>query len=88
MLFRSSIYSKTDGIVAWQCSINDDAPHTENIEVHASHVGMGMNPLALYAIADRLSQNPKAWRKFDVNGARKWFYKVTHGSPQQAVAGL
>ena len=84
----TSLYSKTDGIVAWQCSINDDAPHTENIEVHASHVGMGMNPLALYAIADRLSQNPKAWRKFDVNGARKWFYKVTHGSPQQAVAGL
>jgi hypothetical protein len=28
--------------------------HTENIEVHASHIGMGMNPMALYAIADRL----------------------------------
>ena len=84
----TSIYSKTDGIVAWQCSINPDAPHTENIEVHASHVGMGMNPLALYAVADRLAQDPQAWKKFDVKGARKWFYKVTHHSPLQASASL
>ena len=73
----TSIYSKTDGIVAWQCSLNDDAAHTENIEVQASHVGMGMNPLALYAIADRLRQDPKAWKRFDLKGARKWFYKAT-----------
>ena len=84
----TSIYSKTDGIVAWQCSINPAAPHTENIEVHSSHVGMGMNPLALYAVADRLAQDPKAWQRFDVKGARKWFYKVTHHSPLQASAGL
>ena len=81
----TSIYSKTDGVVAWQCSINKTAPHTENIEVHASHIGMGMNPLALYAIADRLSQDPLKWKRFDVKGARKWFYKVTHQSPLQAV---
>jgi pimeloyl-ACP methyl ester carboxylesterase len=37
----------------------DRHPHTENIEVHASHIGMGMNPLALYAIADRLAQDPE-----------------------------
>ena len=84
----TSIYSKSDGIVAWQCSINADAPHTENIEVHASHVGMGMNPLALYAIADRLAQDPQDWQRFDVKGARKWFYKVTHHSPLQASAAL
>lgn len=84
----TSIYSKTDGIVAWQCSINEAAPHTENIEVHASHVGMGMNPLALYAVADRLAQDPQHWKRFDVKGARKWFYKVTHHSPLQASAAL
>jgi pimeloyl-ACP methyl ester carboxylesterase len=84
----TSIYSKTDGVVAWQCSINEAAPHTENIEVHASHVGMGMNPLALFAIADRLAQDPKRWQKFDVKGARKWFYKVTHHSPLQASARM
>ena len=84
----TSLYSKTDGVVAWQCSLNAKAPHTENIEVHASHVGMGMNPLALYAIADRLAQDPKAWKPFDVKGARRWFYKVTHHSPLQAHAAL
>lgn len=84
----TSIYSKTDGIVAWQCSINPDGPQCENIEVHASHVGMGMNPLALYAIADRLAQDPQRWQRFDVQGARRWFYKVTHQSPLQAAARL
>ena len=56
----TSIYSKTDGVVAWQCSLNEDAPHTENIEIHASHLGLGVNPLALYAVADRLRQDPAA----------------------------
>ena len=84
----TSIFSKTDGVVAWQCSINPAAPHTENIEVHASHVGMGMNPLALYAIADRLAQAPQRWKRFDVKGARKWFYKVTHHSPLQASSSI
>ncbi len=77
----TSIYSKTDGVVAWQCSINPDVPQAENIEVHASHIGMGMNPLALYAIADRLSQDPQAWARFDVKGARRWFFRVTHHAP-------
>jgi len=79
----TSIYSKTDGVVAWQCSLNEGAAHTENIEVHASHIGMGMNPLALFAVADRLAQKPRTWKPFDVQGGRKWFYKITHGSPWQ-----
>ena len=74
----TSIYSKTDGVVAWQCSQNEVAAHTENIEVAASHVGMGMNPMALYAVADRLAQNPADWKRFDLRGARRWFYKQTH----------
>jgi pimeloyl-ACP methyl ester carboxylesterase len=82
----TSIYSKTDGVVAWQCSINPDEPHAENIEVHASHIGMGMNPLALYAIADRLAQDPQRWERFDTRGARRWFYKTTHHSPMQAAS--
>lgn len=80
----TSIFSKTDGVVAWQCSLNPDEPRTENIEVHASHIGMGMNPLALYAIADRLAQDPEHWTRFDLRGARRWFYRMTHLSPMQA----
>ncbi len=61
----TSIYSRTDGVVAWQCSVEQETATSENIEVHASHVGMGMNPTALFAIADRLSQPEGDWKRFD-----------------------
>jgi hypothetical protein len=73
----TSIYSRTDGIVSWQCSLNDELPHTENVQVHASHFGMGMNPLALYVVADRLAQKPGEWQRFHLDGKRKWFFKTT-----------
>jgi pimeloyl-ACP methyl ester carboxylesterase len=82
----TSIYSRTDGIVAWQCSRNDPGPLTENIEVHASHTGMGMNPLALYAVADRLSQAPGRWAPFAAHGARRWFFQTDTTAPS-AVPG-
>jgi pimeloyl-ACP methyl ester carboxylesterase len=72
----TSIYSRSDGIVAWRCSINAPGPLVENIEVPASHVGMGMNPLALYAIGDRLAQPIGAWQPFDVRGARRLFFRT------------
>ncbi len=61
----TSIFSRTDGVVAWQCSVEQESATSENIEVHASHVGMGLNPTALYAIADRLAQPEGAWKRFD-----------------------
>ena len=73
----TSIYSKTDGVVAWQCSLNEDAAHTENIEIHASHLGLGVNPLALYAIADRLRQDPARWQRFDAGAAPSWLVRGT-----------
>ena len=51
-------------------------PLVENIEVPASHVGMGTNPLVLYAVADRLAQPIGQWRRFDVSGARRWFFRT------------
>lgn len=64
----TSIFSRTDGVVAWQCSVEEESDQAENIEVHASHVGMGMNPTALYAIADRLAQPEGNWQRFDRHG--------------------
>ena len=72
----TSIYSRSDGIVSWRCSLNDPGPQVENIEVPASHVGMGTNPLALYAVADRLAQPIGQWRPFDVSGARRLFFRT------------
>src|SRR5258706_677361 len=71
----TSIFSRTDGVVSWPLSKQKEAKHTENIEVVASHVGMGMNPTALYAVADRLAQRPGAWEKFHRLGWRQYFYR-------------
>lgn len=76
----TSIYSRSDGVVSWQCSINEPGPLVENIEVKASHVGMGMNPVALYALADRLAQEPGQWRPFEPRGARSWFFRTHPGA--------
>jgi hypothetical protein len=58
------IYSKTDGIVAWQCCTSVSAPETENVEVHSSHLGYGHNVETLSVIADRLAQPEDGWRPF------------------------
>jgi pimeloyl-ACP methyl ester carboxylesterase len=70
----TSIYSKTDGVVAWQCSVQAPGKQTENIEVTASHLGIGMNPLALYALADRLAQKEGRWKPFSRRGLRGMFF--------------
>lgn len=71
----TSIYSRSDGVVAWQCSLNEAAPHTENIGIHASHLGLGVNPLALYAVADRLRQDPAQWQRFDAQHVPRWLFR-------------
>mgnify|MGYP000845437034 FL=1 len=63
----ASIYSKTDGVVAWQGSIQAPSKNnerTENIEVFASHIGLGVNPSTWWAVANRLSQTHKNWTPF------------------------
>ena len=52
----TAIYSKSDGVVAWQCSLEEEAPNTENVEVFSSHFGLGVNPQVLKVIADRLAK--------------------------------
>ena len=58
------IYSKSDGIVAWQCCTSLPAPETENVEVRSSHLGYGHNVQTLSVIADRLAQPEGRWRPF------------------------
>lgn len=61
----TSIYSRSDGIVAWQaCLQRGGGPRVENIEVDGSHCGLGWNREVLNIVADRLSQRPDTWRPF------------------------
>jgi pimeloyl-ACP methyl ester carboxylesterase len=62
----TSIYSRTDGVVAWPCSLEQVGKQAENIEIlGGSHLGMGTHPAVLYAVADRLAQPEGAWKPFD-----------------------
>jgi pimeloyl-ACP methyl ester carboxylesterase len=65
----TSIFSRTDGIVAWQACLEAKGPFSENVEVRGSHIGLGFNPAALWVIADRLAQPIGRWRPFRPSGA-------------------
>ncbi len=63
----TSIFSRTDGVVAWQTCIQEGMrKDTENIEVFGSHCGLGWNPEVLAVVADRLRQPENAWRRHEV----------------------
>jgi len=54
----TAIYSRSDGIVAWQACIQPGSgKHIDHIEIEGSHVGMGWNPQVLSIIADKLGRS-------------------------------
>jgi hypothetical protein len=60
----TAIYSRTDGVASWQWCLENEGPRAQNIEVYGSHCGLGHNPAALVAIADRLAQPEGEWKPF------------------------
>lgn len=71
----TSIYSKTDGIVSWQGSLQKAGGQTENIRVPASHTGLGVNPLVMYLLANRLQNTPESWAPFEAEGAKRFLFR-------------
>ncbi|MCL4671428.1 MAG: alpha/beta hydrolase [Sphingomonadaceae bacterium] len=70
----TSILTRTDGVVHWRGSVQEPGAQTENIEVIASHCGLGVNPAAIYAIADRLAQQEGTWKPFAASGLASAFF--------------
>lgn len=64
----TSVFSRTDGVTAWQSSIEPEGPLAESVEVPGSHLGLGFNPLVLCILADRLAQPEGSWRPFFRSG--------------------
>jgi hypothetical protein len=52
----TSVYSRLDGIVAWQACVEPETALHQNVEVRCSHVGFGVDPATLWLIADRLAR--------------------------------
>lgn len=65
-LRTTSIYSRSDGVVAWQTCRHDKPSNlVQDIEVDGSHIGMCWNRDVLAAVADRLDQPPGPWRVYE-----------------------
>src|SRR5213595_3071611 len=77
----TSIYSRTDGVVNWRTCLLRPSDTAENIEVHlASHIGLGVNAAALWAVADRLAQSEGQFRQFDRSGP----FAIAYAPPENA----
>jgi pimeloyl-ACP methyl ester carboxylesterase len=60
----TSVYSRFDGVVAWQACIEPETERHQNVEVRCSHLGFGVDPATLWLIADRLAVPPGQHRPF------------------------
>ena len=74
----TAIFSRTDGICAWQGCREEASAMSESIEVESSHCGMGHHPAAVYAVADRLAQPEGEWAPFGRSGWRSLVYPDPH----------
>ncbi len=84
----TSIYSRYDGVVAWQACLDLRSSQAENIAVVGSHLGYGHNPAVIWAIADRLAQPDGEWTPFRPPAAlRPLFPRSNTAREQRASAG-
>jgi pimeloyl-ACP methyl ester carboxylesterase len=79
----TSIYSRYDGIVAWQACLDPPSARAENIAVVSSHLGFGHHPAVIWAIADRLAQPLGQWAPFRAPAALRPLYPPTDSPPQR-----
>ena len=50
------LFSRRDGIVAWQACIDHTSPRAEHVEISSTHLGMGVDPDVWTVVADRLAR--------------------------------
>ncbi len=79
----SSLYTRTDGIVNWRTCLVRESDKAENIEITlASHIGIGVNAAALWAVADRLAQPEGDFHPFDRSGP----FTLAYARPEKVGA--
>lgn len=67
----TSVYSKSDGIIAWQHSLQIETPIAENIEINVGHFGMAVSPIVMKILANRLAQPEGEWEKYSAKPKAK-----------------
>lgn len=61
----TAIYTRDDGIVAWQSCLEQPGERRENIEVRGTHSMLPANIEVLRLVADRLAEPEGAWRTYE-----------------------
>lgn len=77
----TAVYSRRDGIVAWQTCIEPETALHENVEVRCAHLGFGVDPATLWLIADRLAVPPGQLRSFRPPRTLRSLYPDPRGAP-------
>ena len=57
------LFSRQDGIVAWQACIDHATPDAEHIEIFSTHLGMGFDPDVWSIVAARLADRSQLRRR-------------------------
>lgn len=55
----TAIYSRNDGVVAWEACIDPEANSIDHVEVTSSHFGMNLDPDVWITIRDCLARTPR-----------------------------
>ena len=54
------VYTRRDGIVAWEACLDHVSPRVEHVEVFSTHIGMGVDPDVWAVVAHRLALGGRA----------------------------
>ena len=72
----TAVYSRRDGIVAWEACTASESQLHRNVEVRCGHLGFGVDPATLWVVADRLATPPGRQDRFVPPTALRLLYPV------------
>lgn len=52
----TAVFTRRDGVVAWQACIDHRSPRVEHVEVSSTHIGMGLDPDVWEIVAGRVAR--------------------------------
>jgi pimeloyl-ACP methyl ester carboxylesterase len=58
----TAVFTRRDGIVAWEACIDRFSPSVDHVEVGSTHIGMGLDPDVWQIVADRVATEGSAPR--------------------------
>lgn len=77
----TAVYTRTDGVVAWESCRQTPGELAENVEVWGSHCGLGVNVTVAYVVADRLRHTGPTWRPFAPSPAFRPLFPAADPAP-------